>query len=52
MCGVGNFEPVDLRDIWPDEAKDFTPWLAQSKNLALLAEALNMELKLEAQEVV
>ena len=51
MCGVGNFEPIDLRDIWPDEAKDFTPWLAQSKNLALLGEALNMELKLEAQEV-
>ena len=45
-------EPIRLnpRDIWPDEAKDFTPWLASSDNLAALAEALNLELKFEAQE--
>ena len=45
-----NFESVHLRDIWPDEAKDFTPWLAQSENLALLAETLNMDLIFKAQE--
>lgn len=41
---------LNLRDIWPDEAKDFTPWLANSDNLATLAEALNMQLEFEAQE--
>lgn len=42
--------PLNPRDIWPDEAKDFTPWLARPENLATLAEALNLELKFEAQE--
>lgn len=31
---------TNLRNIWPDEARDFTPWLAKSDNLALLAEEL------------
>ncbi len=45
-------EPIRLnpRDIWPDEAKDFTPWLAKPENLAILAEALDIELQFEAQE--
>lgn len=27
-----------IREIWPDEAKDFTPWLAEQENLKLLLE--------------
>ncbi len=34
---------VKPRKIWPHEAWDFTPWLAE--NLALLASALNTELE-------
>ena len=53
MCELGRLQPVELRrdDIWPNEAQDFTPWLAEEENLALLAETLNMELELEAQEI-
>lgn len=39
---------VQLRDIWPHEAWDFTPWLAE--NLVFLAEALSIDLELEATE--
>ncbi len=53
MCELGRLQPVELRsdDIWPNEAHDFTPWLAEEENLALLAETLNMELEFEAQEI-
>ncbi len=37
---LGRLAPVPLRAIWPDEARDFTPWLAQSDNLELLADLL------------
>lgn len=42
---------VNLRDQWPDEAKDFTPWLASEEGLKLLGESLGMELELEDTEV-
>jgi hypothetical protein len=51
MCELGTLQSVDLRCIWPNEAQDFTPWLAEEENLARLAETLNMELELEAQEI-
>ena len=41
---------VDLRDIWTNEARDFTPWLAREGNLAVLAETLGIDLELEAEE--
>ena len=41
-------EGVSVKQIWLNEASDFTPWLA--KNLPLLGEALNMELELVQQE--
>jgi hypothetical protein len=43
----------DLRATWQDEARDFTPWLAQSDNLSILSEHLGMGsegLELEAVE--
>jgi len=44
----GKIEKLNLRDIWPKEAKDFTPWLAD--NIDELGEALGMELELEDTE--
>lgn len=45
---LGFLKKVNVRDIWQTEAQHFTPWLAQ--NLDVLAEALDMELEIEAQE--
>lgn len=47
---LGRLQRVELRDIWLNEATYFTPWLAREENLALLGEALGIELELEAQE--
>lgn len=47
---LGRLTPVDLREVWPNEATAFTPWLAQPDNLEVLAETLRIDLELEAQE--
>ena len=46
MFGVLN--KVVLREIWPHEASDFTPWLAE--NIDELGKALGMDLELIEQE--
>lgn len=47
---LGRLKPVDLREVWTSEASDFTPWLAQEDNLALLGDTIGLDLELEAQE--
>ena len=39
-----HLKPVDLREVWPHEADDFTPWLAEPEHLSWLGETLNMKL--------
>ena len=48
--GLGRLERVDLREAWESEPRDFTPWLAQTENLAVLSETLDMELATEGIE--
>ncbi len=47
---LGRLERVHLREIWRDEARMFTPWLAREENLVLLGSTLSVELELRAQE--
>jgi len=47
---LGRLERIDLRNVWLSESSDFTPWLAQADNLAILGEAIDVDLELEAQE--
>lgn len=49
---LGRLESVPLRQVWPLEARDFTPWLADPENLSLLADTLQLgELELQGTEV-
>ena len=50
MMDLGRIKSVDLRDVWKDEAREFTPWLASEDGLALLGETLGVELELIATE--
>lgn len=40
----------DLRTVWPHEAHDFTPWLAQDDNIALLGDAVELDILVEETE--
>ena len=46
---LSDIHNVDLRDIWENEAKDFTPWLAE--NISKLGEVLRLKLELRDTEV-
>jgi hypothetical protein len=50
MATLGKLEKIDLREIWRTEAQDFTPWLAQEGNMAILSDTLGLDLEVEAQE--
>ena len=48
---LGNLNKVNIRKKWPDEASDFTPWLAREENIEKLSLALGLELQVENIEV-
>lgn len=43
-------EIKELRRVWPHEALDFTPWLADEENMALLADAVGLEITIDETE--
>ena len=45
---LANIEQVDLREVWPSEPSDFTPWLAD--NISALGTALGLELEMRQLE--
>jgi hypothetical protein len=47
---LGRFTGVSLRDAWPTEDGNFTPWLAEPEAIALLGETLGLDLEIEAVE--
>jgi len=47
---LGRLEKVELRKVWENEAGNFTPWLAQEDNIALLGDTIGIDLEIEAQE--
>jgi hypothetical protein len=47
---LDTFASVPLKEAWPAEDVNFTPWLAQPVNIGLLGEALKIDLQVEAVE--
>lgn len=43
---LGKIKEVDLSEIFKDEARELTPWLAKDDNLAILSEEIGVEIKL------
>lgn len=47
---LGKLDRIDVRKVWLKEAEHFTPWLAQENNIAILGDAIGLDLEVEAQE--
>ena len=48
---LGKLEEIkDLRAVWPHEALDFTPWLSQEDNIAILGDAVDLDITIEETE--
>jgi len=43
---LGKLRKGDLREIWKNEASDFTNWLAKPENMSILSDEIGIELKL------
>jgi hypothetical protein len=50
MADLGKLIKVDLREVWKDEATEFTPWLVQEKNIKELGDTIGIDLDVVAQE--
>lgn len=51
MANLGVLEEIkDLRTVWPHEALDFTPWLAEDDNMALLSDAIGLDIAVDETE--
>lgn len=51
MVNLSKLEEIkDLRTVWPHEALDFTPWLAQDDNITLLADAIGIDITVDETE--
>ena len=51
MIKLGKLQEIkDLRTVWPHEALDFTPWLAEEENIKLLGDAIGLEITINETE--
>lgn len=46
MKKLGSMKKIPLREIWPNEALDFTKWLSEEENLVQLGEEIGIDLEL------
>ncbi|MBU1121650.1 MAG: DUF4268 domain-containing protein, partial [Candidatus Omnitrophica bacterium] len=49
---LSKLKKVALRNVWKNEAKDFTNWLAEEENLSLLSDEIGIDIKLIKTEAI
>ncbi len=49
---LGKIHSVSIREIWPNEASDFTPWLAKPENLEKLGDTIGVSFGPSVQQEV
>lgn len=47
---LGRVTPVDIRETWADEAREFTPWLGSPEGLELLSDTIGVALETPEKE--
>ncbi len=45
---LGKIKEIDLREIFSDEARDLTPWLAKEENLQALSDEIGIDIKIDS----
>lgn len=50
MNQLGELKQINLREIWPSEPDDFTPWLGEEQNIKILSDTIGIELEVERLE--
>lgn len=51
MTRWGNLEQIDnLRSIWKDETYDFSTWISEGENLALLSKEIGIDINNNVKE--
>ena len=49
MINLGTLqEIIDIREVWPHEAHDFTPWL--TRNISILGDEVGIDITIEETE--
>jgi hypothetical protein len=47
---IARLASVDSRNVFPSESSNFTPWLADERNIGLLGEAVGLRLQVQSRE--
>ncbi len=48
---IEKIKKVNIRGVWPHEAHNFTPWLAEQENIKILGEELDLKLEVVGTEI-
>ena len=51
LMNIDKIRKVNIRDVWPREAHNFTPWLAKQENNDILGKELDLNIEVAGTEI-